>query len=139
MSDSSWKANDTERALEIWNEYQAQHDLSDRKGQTAGIVPDSGEVWFGESGLDIARQMVARNGVKQSFHAVRVGKNYYVRKGGRPTSREATVIDGEQDFRECVDGIQRGLAAMEQEDGIPLSEAVAMLRKKHNIPKTYKP
>ena len=37
---------DLERAKQIWAEYQKQHDVSDRVGQTAGIDPVRGRVWI---------------------------------------------------------------------------------------------
>jgi hypothetical protein len=82
MSVSNWTDADTVRAKEIWAEYQHQHDISARKGQAVGIDPVSGRVWFGESGLDIKRQMVAE-GIDRPFYCVRVGYDYYLRKGGR--------------------------------------------------------
>jgi len=79
--DSNWTEADTEKALQIWEEYQRQHDLSARKDQPVGIDPISGRVWFGESGLDIKRQMLAE-GIDRPFYCVRVGHDYYLRKGG---------------------------------------------------------
>ncbi|MCS6859573.1 MAG: hypothetical protein NZT92_04540 [Abditibacteriales bacterium] len=72
---------DVERARQIWEEYQKQHDVSDRKGQAVGIDPVSGRVWFGESIIDIVRQMDAE-GVFTPLYYVRVGYDYYDRKGG---------------------------------------------------------
>ncbi len=71
---------DVERACQIWEEYQKQHDVSDRKGQAVGIDPVSGRVWFGESGIDIYKQMEAE-GTMTPLYVVRVGYDYYVRKG----------------------------------------------------------
>ncbi len=70
------------RAMQIWADYQKQHDLSGRKGQAAGIDPFSGRVWFGESALDIWRQMQSE-GVETAFFCARVGSPSYLRKGGR--------------------------------------------------------
>lgn len=72
---------DVERACQIWEEYQKQHDVSDHIGQTAGIDPVSGRVWFGESALDIVRQMDVE-GAFTPLYFVRVGYDYYERKGG---------------------------------------------------------
>lgn len=72
---------DVKRACQIWEEYQRQHDVSDRIGQAVGIDPVSGRVWFGESAKDIVRQMDAE-GCRVPFYCVRVGYNYYQRKGG---------------------------------------------------------
>lgn len=79
---TNWSAADTQRAIEIWTGYQAAHDVSDRLGQTAGIEPESGRVWFGTSAQDIAQQM-EQSGERHPFYAVRVGSEHYVRKGGR--------------------------------------------------------
>jgi hypothetical protein len=78
----NWTAADTQRAIGIWTNYQATHDVSASVGQTAGIEPDTGRVWFGSSAQDIARQMEAAGG-QRPFYAVRVGADHYVRKGGR--------------------------------------------------------
>jgi hypothetical protein len=80
MSETTWSAVELERARQIWAEYQKQHDVSDRVGQTAGIDPVSGRVWFGESALDIWQQKQAE-GTDAPCYYVRVGKDYYLRKG----------------------------------------------------------
>ena len=54
MSETNWSPAETERALQLWAEYQQQHDLTARLGQTAGIDPVSGRVWFGKSAKEIA-------------------------------------------------------------------------------------
>ena len=82
MSVSQKTEVDVARAQAIWAEYQRQHDVSDRKGQDVGIDPVSGRVWFGERAIDIARQMRAE-GIERPFYCVRVGHDYYGRKGGR--------------------------------------------------------
>jgi len=82
MSSSTWTDADTARALQIWADYQQQHDVSDRIGQAVGIDPVSGRVWFGESALDIRRQMDAE-GIDAPLYLLRVGFDYYLRKGPR--------------------------------------------------------
>ena len=82
MSVSNWTDADTARALQVWAEYQQHHDLSGLIGQTAGIDPVSGRIWFGESATDIRRQMDAE-GLDTPLLCLRVGSDYYVRKGGR--------------------------------------------------------
>jgi hypothetical protein len=81
MSVCNWTEDDTARALQIWAEYQKHHDVSHRKGQAVGIDPVSGKVWFGESALDIRRQMDAE-GTDTPLYLLRVGYDYYLRKGG---------------------------------------------------------
>ncbi|NCO41880.1 MAG: hypothetical protein COZ06_18630 [Armatimonadetes bacterium CG_4_10_14_3_um_filter_66_18] len=71
---------DMERAQQFWEVYQRQHDVSARKGQAAGIDPVTGRVWFGESLIDIANQINAA-GQFRPFYGVRVGYDYYLRKG----------------------------------------------------------
>lgn len=81
MSTSSWTVADTARACQVWAEYLQQHDISDRIGQTAGIDPISGRIWFGESAKDIYHQRQAE-GDTRPIYCVRVGYDYYLRKGG---------------------------------------------------------
>jgi hypothetical protein len=82
MSATTWKSGDTERAEAHWAKYVASHDVTALLGQTAGIDPDSGRVWFGESALDIVTQLDAANEFRPLYF-VRVGKDYYLRKGSR--------------------------------------------------------
>lgn len=82
MSVSNWTDAATARAQEIWADYQRQHDVSARKGQAVGIDPVSGRVWFGESIVDISRQLDAE-GITAPLLFLRVGSDYYGRKGGR--------------------------------------------------------
>ena len=82
MAVTEWTKADTERAQAIWSEYVATHDLSDKLGRAAGIDPDSGRIWFGESASDIVDQMDAKNEFRPLFF-VRVGSPSYLRKGGR--------------------------------------------------------
>ena len=39
MKHPNWEQADSRKAKQIWEEYQKQHNLSDRVGQTAGIDP----------------------------------------------------------------------------------------------------
>jgi hypothetical protein len=77
---NTWTERDTERAQQVWAAYQRQHDISDRIGQTAGIDPVSGQIWFGASAKDIVAQMEAEGRVTPLYF-VRVGTDYYLRKG----------------------------------------------------------
>jgi hypothetical protein len=81
MSTTTWTETDSVRALQIWDEYLKHHDVSNRIGEAAGIDPVSGRVWFGESGVDIVRKM-QEDGIHRPLYFVRVGSDYYVRKGG---------------------------------------------------------
>jgi hypothetical protein len=82
MSISNTAGVDITKAREIWAEYQRQHEVSEHLGEAVGIEPVSGRVWFGPKALDIARQMRAE-GIDRPFYCVRVGSDYYGRKGGR--------------------------------------------------------
>lgn len=82
MPPTTWTAADTERALKLWAEYQRGHDVSARKGQAVGIDPASGRIWFGESDLDISLQQRAA-GESAPLYFLRVGSDYYGRKGNR--------------------------------------------------------
>jgi hypothetical protein len=77
-----WTQADTSRAIEIWAEYQRRHDVSAMFGQTVGIDPASGRVWIGEAATDIWKQQEAE-GIDVPLYYVRIGSDYYVRKGGR--------------------------------------------------------
>ena len=80
MSDSHSTDLDTERARRCWAHYQQHHDVSDQIGQTAGIDPVSGQVWFGESAKDIVAQMETE-GKRIPLYFIRVGSDFYLRKG----------------------------------------------------------
>ena len=82
VSTSSPTFVDVARAKEIWAAYRAQHDISGQIDQTAAIDPVSGRIWFGESGLDAHDKMLA-DGIDAPIYCVRVGYDYYVRKGMR--------------------------------------------------------
>ena len=70
-------------AKAIWAAYQQKHDLSDRKGTTAGIDPNAGKVWFGESALDIVKKREDK-GLHSPLYFIRIGYDYYLRKGYHP-------------------------------------------------------
>jgi hypothetical protein len=82
MSVSNWTAADSKRAQQIWAEHQKQHDLSGLQGQTAGIDPASGRIWFGESIEDVIAQRDAE-GINAPLFFERVGFATYYRKGDR--------------------------------------------------------
>ena len=81
MAVRDWTETETKRAQDVWAVYQRKHDVSDRIGQTAGIDPASGRVWFGESAKDIVAQM-EDEGVTTPLYFTRVGSDHYLRKGG---------------------------------------------------------
>lgn len=72
---------DSNRAWEIWSDYQRQHNVSEKQGQTAGIDPATGHVWFGDSIQEVIAQRDAAASHAPLFF-VRVGQATYYRKGG---------------------------------------------------------
>ncbi len=82
MAGRTWQVDDTARAHQWWEAYQREHDLTLQHGQTAGIDPVQGRVWFGDSAQVIVAQLTAE-GVTTPLYFVRVGTDYYLRKGGR--------------------------------------------------------
>ena len=82
MATDTWTETDTQSAKQYWAEYQRQHDVSSRRGRTAGIDPASGRLWFGASAQEIVAQMEAE-GVTTPLYFVRVGLDSYLRKGGQ--------------------------------------------------------
>jgi hypothetical protein len=82
MSVTAWTDDDSLKAKQIWIEYQRQHDISSRIGQTAGIDPVSGRIWFGDSILDVVSQRTAQ-GLRGPLYFERVGSDAYYQKGRR--------------------------------------------------------
>jgi hypothetical protein len=78
----SFTDSELTEAKRIWEEYQANHDLSDRIGQAAGIDPHSGQVWIGKSAIEIVEQRRKRQ-LDSPLFFERVGYPTYLRKGGR--------------------------------------------------------
>lgn len=81
MTVSHWTEVDSQRAQQIWLDYQQRDDLSEKVGQTGGIDPASGRIWFGDSIQDVIAQRDAQ-GSDASLFFVRVGSETYYRKGG---------------------------------------------------------
>ena len=79
---SNWREIDSLKAKQIWAAYQQQHDLSERVGQTVGIDPVSGRLWFGDSIQDVVSQRDA-DGLDSPLFFERVGSPVYFRKGVR--------------------------------------------------------
>lgn len=74
---------DTQKAIEIWDEYQKTHDVSALHGSAVGIEPKSGRVFFGDTATDIMIQREKAEGVWEPMFFLRVGFDYYQRKGPR--------------------------------------------------------
>ncbi|REJ89535.1 MAG: hypothetical protein DWQ29_07535 [Planctomycetota bacterium] len=80
MTASTWTESDTAKAEQIWSDFREQHDLSDSLGKTAGIDPQTGRVWIGESIQDVLSQRDA-DGVDSLLFFERIGSETYYRKG----------------------------------------------------------
>ena len=85
-----WAKANSAQARQMWVEYQQQHDLSGRSGQTAGIDPRSGRIWFGESVRDIIAQRDAE-GLTSPLFFERIGSQTYYRKRSRLGERGAQL------------------------------------------------
>lgn len=81
MTVSNWTEADSKRARQIWSDYEQNHETSDKVGQTAGIEPANGRIWFGESIQDVVAQRDA-DGSDAPLFFVRVGFAAYYQKGG---------------------------------------------------------
>jgi hypothetical protein len=81
MTVSPWTEADSNRAQQIWSDYQQHHDVSEQGGQTAGVDPASGCIWFGESIQEVIAQRDA-DGSEAPLFFIRVGSATYYRKGG---------------------------------------------------------
>jgi hypothetical protein len=75
-----WNEADSARARQIGNAYQSEHDVSAYLGQAVGIDPRTEEVWLGSTAQEIHRKRAAA-GVSSPFYCLRVGRNFYLRKG----------------------------------------------------------
>ncbi len=82
MKRLNWEQADSRKAKQIWEEYQKQHNLSDRIGQTVGIDPKSRRIWFGSSIRDIVLQRNSE-GLNSPLFFQRVGSETYFRRGDR--------------------------------------------------------
>jgi hypothetical protein len=93
MAVSHWTKAESDRAQQIWSEYQRHHDLSDKAGQTAGIDPVRGCIWFGDSIQDVIAQRDA-DGSEAPLFFMRVGSRTYYRKGGLSTATRSSSARG---------------------------------------------
>jgi len=82
MNKSTWTESDTALAEQIWLDYQVQHDLSKHSGKTAGVDPEFGRVWIGDSIQNVLAQRDAV-GINALLFFERIGAATYYRKGGR--------------------------------------------------------
>ena len=80
--ETAWNPAHTKRAEAVWSDYREQHDLGDLIGQVAAVEPETGRVWIGDSGVDVAAQMES-DGVTSPVYLFRIGSEHYLRKGRR--------------------------------------------------------
>lgn len=80
MAVSNWTETDSDRAQQIWSDYEHHHDVGEKAGLTAGIDPATGRIWFGHSIQDVIAQRDA-TGSDAPLYFVRVGSATYYRKG----------------------------------------------------------
>jgi hypothetical protein len=110
------------KALAVWQDYQKSHDVSAQKGQTAGIDPESGRVWFGKSPSDIWDQL-KDEGLTIPLVYLGVGMVHYARTrwvaaeedGGGPerAANGVSVLGGPIEILGLTDFGRKGLAIWE--------------------------
>lgn len=81
-TNTTWNESDTVKVQQIWDQYQKDHDLSDKTGQTVGIDPQSGRVWIGRSIHEVLAERDSE-GVSALLFFERIGAPTYYRKGAR--------------------------------------------------------
>ena len=81
MHTTQWTKADTHKAQQLWADYLRAHDVADRAGQTVGIDPATGRLWFGDS-IPAVVESAKATGVDRPLFFVRVGSDHYYRKGG---------------------------------------------------------
>lgn len=69
-------------AQEMWVDFQQTHDLSTNTGWAAGIDPESGNIWIGETMADVIDKRDAA-GIDSLLWFERVGSATFYKKGGR--------------------------------------------------------
>ena len=93
MKHSNWTDADSHKCKQIWAEYQKQHDISDQIGQTAGIDPKTGRIWFGDSISEIVERR-RTEGLTSPLFFERVGYTAYFRKGRGSNSKNYERTSG---------------------------------------------
>ena len=59
---------DTEKAKQIWAEYERTHDLSGMEKLAVGIDPETGDVHFGKSMMEIGERLRSEGRFKPLFY-----------------------------------------------------------------------
>lgn len=92
MKLSNWSEADSTKAKQIWKQYQKRNDLSERIGQTAGIDPKSGRIWFGESIREIVLQRESE-GYSTPLFFERVGSQAYFSKCMNGCGEKKSILE----------------------------------------------
>lgn len=87
MTVAKWTETDSKSAEKVWLDYQQHHDVSAKVGQTAGIEPVSGCIWFGDSIQDVVAQRDAEGKSTRCFSC---------ESGLTPTIEREGIVDRRQ-------------------------------------------
>jgi len=82
MSQSASSSTFGDRAQEIWAEYERTHDLSGKEHLAVGIDPETGEIHFGASMVEIGNRLDREGRFKPLFYRWVDDPSYY-HFGGR--------------------------------------------------------
>ena len=82
MTPTTHQRLDTDKAKQIWSEYERTHDLSGMQLLAVGIDPETGEVHFGESMHEIGDRLEREGRFKPLFYRW-VNDPYYFHRGAR--------------------------------------------------------
>lgn len=82
MAASTPEKLDTDRAKEIWDEYERTHDLSGQESLAVGIDPSTGEVFFGASAKEIIANLRSEGRFRPLFFRWVTDSSYF-HKGAR--------------------------------------------------------
>jgi hypothetical protein len=79
MNQLTRSAFDTEKAKQIWEEYERTHDLRGMEKLAVGIDPETGEVHFGTSMRDIGERLEREGQFKPLYYRWVNDPSYYHR------------------------------------------------------------
>jgi hypothetical protein len=82
MTEETKRHFDMDKVRAVWAEYERSHDLTGKERLAVGIDPDTGEVFLGESAIEIGKHLKREGRFRPLFYRW-VGDPYYIHKGGR--------------------------------------------------------
>jgi hypothetical protein len=82
MSTATESNLNADKANRIWDEYAGAHDLTGKERMAVGIDPQTGEVFLGESALEISDRLKQEGRFRPLFYRW-VHSPFYTRKVGR--------------------------------------------------------